>query len=150
MNTQKGFSLVETIIGLGVMALAISAGLIALGQTTLLSEKNSRQIMADFVLRSEVEALRAAPWSTVNSRHTTIQSYQGSHSSDGYPSLMTLDKQSLQAMRLTAAVNSARLNTAGETGKLAFRVLVSWQDRSEKTHQEARVLVITEGGLSAD
>ncbi|PXA04503.1 hypothetical protein DDZ13_04830 [Coraliomargarita sinensis] len=147
---QSGFSLVETVIGVGVMALVITGGLIAIGQATLMSEKSSEQVLADFVLRSEVEALRAADWATVSSHFSTVSSYNDSNPGDSYASLLTFTEQALLDMGLEAEVTSAQLNANNETGKLGFRVLLNWEDRSGKSHAEARVLVITEGGFSAD
>lgn len=63
---------------------------------------------------------------------------------------MTFDEESLKDMGLEGAVTTARLSHTGEIGKLAFRILLRWEDRSGKTHEEARVMVITEGGFSAD
>lgn len=153
---QDGFTLIESIIGLGVMALVITGGLAALGQATLLSEKSSKQVLADFVLRTEVEALRSADWDEVSSRHDQVASTQGGTSAQGSNSevnssgLIAFNSPSLREMGLTAEVESAELNQVNETGKIAFRILLIWEDKSGKKHEEARVLVITEGGLSAD
>lgn len=146
---QRGFSLVEAIIGLGVMALVISGGLVALGQASLISEKNSKQILADLILRTEVEALRTATWSEISDHHSKISTDGGGNSRDPYAQLISADKQSLLDRGLAAELSSAQLNNSGERGKIAFKVLLRWQDRSGKNHEEARVLVITEGGLSA-
>lgn len=147
----EGYTLVETLVGVGVMALVITGGLVALGQATLLSEKSSDQVMADFLLRNEVEAIRASDWTTVSSHHDTISNYLGSNSSKlGYPSLKTLEEDALADKGYSAEVTSARLNSAGETGKIIFRVLVKWEDRTGRPHEEARAMVVTEGGLSAE
>ncbi|HKK18942.1 MAG TPA: type II secretion system protein [Opitutales bacterium] len=147
---KAGFSLVETVVGLGVMALVITGGLIALGQAMLLSEKSSEQILADFVLRGEVEVLRAASWDTLSTHHDSVISYNESNPDSAYPILLTFNEGSLSDMGLEAKVHSSRLNASGEIGKIAFRIFLSWKDRSGKLHEEARVLVITEGGFSAD
>jgi len=150
-NSRKGYTLVETLIGVGVMALVITGGLVSIGQATLLLEKNSKQVIADFVLRNEVESLRGADWSEVTSQHETISDYLDAHSSKfGYPNFMSLDENELADMGFTAEVTSAQLNNSGETGKIIFRVLVNWSDKSGRTHEEARVMVVTEGGISAE
>lgn len=142
---QKGFTLVETVIGLAVMALVITGGLIAIGQTTLISEKTTEQIQADYVLRGEVEALRELSWAEAADHHRAVQNY----TAGPYPSFISFDETSLGTMGLVAETSSARISRAGETGKLAFKILVRWDDRSGRSHEEARVLVITEGGVSA-
>ena len=132
------------------MALVITGAMIALGQASLLSEKSSRQILADLILRAELEALRAAPWSEVSKHHSTVIDYAKSHAGNPYPDLISQDEASLSAIGIAAAVQSAQLHAAGETGKTAFRILLNWVDRSGKSHAEARVLIITAGGISAD
>lgn len=149
-SKNSGFSLVEAVVGLGVMALVITGGLVALGQASLLSEKSSEQVMADFVLRGEVEALRNTSWSDLSSHHSKITAYNSSNPKKYYPSFVTYNAKSLLGLGFEAEVISAQLNNIGETGKLALRILLRWQDRSGKLHEEARVLVITEGGFSAD
>jgi len=146
----SGYTLIETLVGVGILALVITGGLVALGQATLLSEKSSEQVMADFLLRNEVEALRASDWPEVSGLHDTITNYLDANSSEfGYPNLTTLDKEALADEGYTAEVTSAQLNSPGETGKIIFRVLVKWEDRAGRSHEEARVMVVTEGGLSA-
>lgn len=107
-------------------------------------------MVADFVLRGEVEAMRAASWAKLADYSNSVITYNTNNPSDAYPEFMAFDEQSLKDMGLEAAVSSARLNKTGEIGKLVFRILLSWEDRSGKIHEEARVLVITEGGFSAD
>lgn len=146
-----GYTLVETLVGVGVMALVITGGLVALGQATLLSKKSSDQVMADFVLRNEVEAIRASDWTAVSNHHEAISNYLENNSSKfGYPRFKTLDEDALADKGYSAEVTSARLNSAGETGKIIFRVLVKWENRTGRPHEEARAMVVTEGGLSAE
>lgn len=148
-HRQKGFSLVEAMVGLSVMALVITGGLIALGQATLISEKNSNQLLADVVLRSEIENLRASTWSEILTHHNLILKDTGGQATSSFPELISLDKKLLEDMGLSAEVRSAQLNSSGETGKIAFRILLTWADTSGRRHEEARVLVVTEGGFSA-
>jgi hypothetical protein len=150
-RSREGYTLVETLVGVAVMALVITGGLVSLGQASLLTEKNTKQVIADFVLRNEVESLRAADWSELANLHATVSGYLDSNSSEfGYPHFMSLNKDELFEMGFRGEVTSAQLHSSGETGKMVFRVLVNWSDRSGRSHEEARVLVITEGGISAE
>ena len=148
--SRQGFSLVETVVGLGVMALVITGGLIAIGQASLISEKSSAQVMADMILRGEVEAIRAASWLEVTDHQSTIETYREKSMGAGYPHLLTANADALLAEGFRAEVTAAQLNAAGQTGKRAFRISLHWEDRSGKSHEEARVLIVTEGGISAE
>ncbi len=147
---RGGFSLVEMIVGTAVMSLVITGGLVALGQATLLSEKSTEQVHADFILRQEVEAIRSMDWSEIDSLHDTITSYEKSNSNKPYPTLQNYTADALTGMGYTAEVTGSELQSSDELGRSIFKILLTWKDKSGKEHQEARVLTVTEGGFSAD
>lgn len=147
---RRGFSLVEMIVGTAVMSLVITGGLVALGQATLLSEKSTRQVQADFILRQEVETLRSMDWSEVESLHDAISSYEQSNLNQAYPTLRNYTENTLTSIGYEAEVTSRELQSGDEVGRTIFKILLSWKDKSGKEHQEARVLTIAEGGFSAD
>jgi len=138
------------IISTAVMSLVITGGLVALGQATLLSEKSSEQVYADFILRQEVESLRSMAWTEVDSLHNTIQIYENANSNKAYPTLQNYSKDDLNSMGFDAAVTARELQSSGEIGRSIFKINLTWKDKSGKEHEEARVLTITEGGFSAD
>ncbi len=144
------FSLVEMIIGTAVMSLVITGGLVALGQATLLSEKSTEQVQADFILRQEAETLRSMDWSDIDNLRSTIQQHQQTSSGQAYPNLQNFTKDTLAAMGFEAEVTARALQSNGEIGRTIFKINLSWADKSGKEHEEARVLTITEGGFSAD
>ncbi len=148
-DKKRGYSLVETIIGIFVMGLVITGGLVAMGQATLLSEKGEQQSIADFFLRAEVEQLRAMDWTDIEALGTTIKTYETKNAGGRYPNLQTLDSTALSSLNMSAEVKSETLNKSGETGKKIFHITLNWEDKTGKTHTESRVLVITEGGFSA-
>lgn len=143
-----GFSLVEMMAGTAVMTLVITGGLVALGQATLLSEKSTEQVQADFILRQEVEGLRSMDWSEIESLHDKILAYEKS-SADPYSELINFSSSDLTDMGITAEVTAKERHSSGQSGMTIFRILLSWKDKSGKEYQEARVLTVTEGGLSA-
>lgn len=149
-TSRQAFSLVEVIIGLGVMALVITGGLVALGQATLISEKNSAQTMADFLLRGEIEAIRKLGWDEVSAHHSAVEEFLGRNPANEYPNFLSLNENALLDLGFEAKVMSARLSESDEIGKIAYKLQLEWTDRSGKTHDETRVLIITEGGFSAD
>lgn len=146
----RGFTLVEMIVGTAVMAFVITGGLVALGQATLLSEKSTKQVEADFILRQEIETLRNMAWSEVDALRDTIDTYEQSNPNQAYPHLQKHSKIALTAMGYEAAVSASALQSSGQLGRTIFKILITWRDKSGKAHQEARVLTLTEGGFSAD
>lgn len=130
--------------------MVITGGLVALGQATLISEKNSAQTMADFLLRGEIEAIRTLEWDEVSAHHSEVEAYLINNPADEYPDFLSMDENALLELGFEAGVLSSQLNAAGETGKIAYRLQLEWDDRSGKTHEESRVLIVTEGGFSAD
>lgn len=137
-------------VGTAVMALVITGGLVALGQATLLSEKSSKQVEADFILRQEVETLRSMAWSEVDALRLSIGAYAQSNANKAYPNLQNHSTNALTAMGYEAAVTASELQSSGQLGRTIFKILLTWQDKSGKEHQEARILTLTEGGFSAD
>jgi prepilin-type N-terminal cleavage/methylation domain-containing protein len=146
---KKGFSLVEMMAGTFVMSLVITGGLVALGQATLLSEKQQEQSIADFFLRTETEQIRAKDWAEIETLSSTVQQYEEQNSGNRYPNLQTLTATELKNMNMSAEVKSDSLNSAGEVGKIIFHVTLNWSDKTGKPHEETRVIVVTEGGFSA-
>jgi type II secretory pathway pseudopilin PulG len=141
---MSGFSLVEMIVGVFIMALVISGGLAALTQATTLSEKTGKQSVADFLLRAETEHLRSMHWTDVEQLSSSINNSQ-----TPYAQLQSISTTDLTAAGMDARVNAADLNSSGQVGKKIFRITLNWSDRSGKSHSESRVVVITEGGISA-
>ncbi|MGJ8649692.1 MAG: type IV pilus modification PilV family protein [Opitutaceae bacterium] len=149
-RSQKGFSLVEMIVGIFVMSVVITGGLIGLTQANLLSEKASEQAMADFLLRVEAERMRSMDWSEVTTLADTIIAYEKKHNGDRYNTLQSMSDDDLSDANMTAEIKTADLNSGGIVGKQIFHVTLNWEDKTGKDHSESRVLVITEGGFSAD
>ncbi|MFP4070356.1 MAG: type IV pilus modification PilV family protein [Verrucomicrobiota bacterium] len=148
-QADSGFSLIDTMVGTFVMGLVIAGGLTGLGQATLLSEKSQEQAQADHILRTEVEELRGMDWSELEAFYDAVKDHQASGKGD-YPGFSTLDQSALEAMNLLARVKADALNASGENGKIIFHLSLDWSDKTGKTHAESRVLVVTEGGLSAN
>lgn len=148
-RSKKAFTLVEMIIGTAVMSLVITGGLVALGQATLLSEKSTEQVLADFILRQETEALRSMTWAEIESLHDAIQTYENSNQSKAYPTLQNYSESTLTTMGINAQVTAQERHSSGEIGKTIFKINLSWKDKSGKEHNEARVLTVAEGGFSA-
>lgn len=149
-RSKKGFSLVEMIVGLFVMSVVITGGLIGLTQANLLSEKASEQAMADFLLRVEAERMRSMSWSEVTALADTIVAYEKKNNGDRYNTLQSMSNTDLSAANITAEIKTADFKSGGTTGKQIFHVTLNWEDKTGKDHSESRVLVITEGGFSAD
>lgn len=151
INKKKtsGFSLVETIVATFIMSLVITGGLSGLGQSTLLSEKSRHQSLADFVLRTEVEQLRTMDWNDVEALQGRIETYETNNTGDRYPTLQILSADDLSSMGMSSELKVAQLNSSGETGKLIFHLTLNWEDKINRAHEESRVLIITEGGISA-
>jgi len=137
-------------VAMTVMAMVITGGLIAIGQATLLSEKSRKQATADFFLRTETEQLRNMDWSEVKTLSNTILAYESTNNDNYYPSLQTLSIDQLTVSLMSAQIKSKVLNRDDETGKILFHMTISWVDRSGKSHEETRVLIIAEGGFSAN
>lgn len=131
------------------MTLVITGGLVALGQATILSEKSTEQVRSDFILRQEVEALRSLDWSEVEALHNKILAYEDSNSGKYYPTLLSHSSSALSDMGITAEVTAKERHASDEAGKTIFKIDLSWEDKTGKEYQEARVLTVTEGGLSA-
>lgn len=149
-RSTKAFTLIEMIIGTAVMSLVITGGLIALGQATLLSEKSTEQVQADFILRQETETLRSMSWVEIESLHAAIKTYEKSNENKAYPNLQNFNVSALTAMGINAEVTAQERQTSEEIGKSIFKINLQWTDKSGKEHNEARVLTVVEGGFSAD
>ena len=145
----EGFTLIETVIAVFVMSVVISAGLMSLNQVNRLSEKSREQALADFYLRAECEQLRALDWEEVQDLTEEINDYENSNSGDAYSVLRSLTADRLSELNMTAAIKSGTLSSSGETGKNIFHITLTWSDNSGQLHEESRLLIITEGGLSA-
>ena len=146
----EGFTLIETVIAVFVMSVVISAGLMSLNQVNRLSEKSREQELADFYLRAECEQLRALDWEEVQDLTEEINDYENSNPGDAYSVLQSLTANRLSELNMTAAIKSTTLSSSGETGKNIFHITLTWSDNSGQLHEESRLLIITEGGLSAE
>lgn len=147
--SKAAFSLVEMMAGTAVMTLVITGGLVALGQATILSEKSTEQVRSDFILRQEVETLRSMNWAEIETLHDTILAYEKTRAGANYPELLNYTTSQLTAMGITAEVSAKELHASEESGRTIFKINLSWEDKTGKGYQEARVLTVTEGGLSA-
>ena len=145
----EGVTLIETMIAVFVMSIVISAGLVSLNQVNRLSEKSREQALADFYLRAECEQLRALDWEDVQDLTEEINDYEDINPGDAYPALQSLTAARLSELNMTAAIKSSTLSSSGETGKNIFHITLNWSDNSGQLHEESRLLIITEGGLSA-
>jgi len=146
----EGFTLIETVIAVFVLSVVISAGLVSLNQVNRLSEKSREQALADFYLRAECEQLRALDWEEVQDLTEEINDYENSNPGDAYSVLQSLTANRLSELNMTAAIKSTTLSSSGETGKNIFHITLTWSDNSGQLHEESRLLIITEGGLSAE
>ena len=146
----EGFTLIETVIAVFVLSVVISAGLVSLNQVNRLSEKSREQALADFYLRAECEQLRALDWEEVQDLTEEINDYENSNPGDAYSVLQSLTANRLSELNMTAAIKSTTLSSSGETGKNIFHITLTWSDNSGGNHEESRLLIITEGGLSAE
>jgi len=146
----EGFTLIETVIAVFVFSVVISAGLVSLNQVNRLSEKSREQALADFYLRAECEQLRALDWEEVQDLTEEINDYENSNPGDAYSVLQSLTANRLSELNMTAAIKSTTLSSSGETGKNIFHITLTWSDNSGQLHEESRLLIITEGGLSAE
>ncbi len=147
--SQKGFSLVEMIIGLFVMSLVITGGLVGLSQANLLSEKANDQALADFLLRVEIERLRSMDWAEIETLRSRITTYENTNSGQRYPSLQSITANDLAAAGMTAEVQGKVWATGTAADKNIFHITLNWQDATGRSHSESRVCVVTEGGFSA-
>jgi len=145
----EGFTLIETVIAVFVMSVVISAGLMSLNQVNRLSEKSREQALADFYLRAECEQLRSLDWQEVQDLTEEINDYEESNPGVAYSALRSLTAARLSELNMTAAIKSNILSSSGETGKNIFHITLNWGDNSGGIHEESRLLIITEGGLSA-
>lgn len=145
-----GFTLIETIISMFVMALVITGGLVGLSQANLLSEKSNKQSTADFLLRVETEHLRSMNWSEIESLATTIAAYKDSSGGKPYNVLKTVSPTELSDLQITAEIKSDNYGNSANNGKKVFHLSLLWNDRTGRDHTETRVFILTEGGLSAD
>jgi hypothetical protein len=137
-------------VAMAVMALVITGSLVAMGQVTLLSEKSRDQAFADFYLRAETEQLRSLNWTEVKTLSSKVLAYESTHNGNYYPELQTLSPSQMTASGMSAQTKSQALNSLGETGKIIFHMTMFWADKTGKSHEESRVLIITEGGFSAN
>ena len=145
-----GLSLVEAMVAMTIIALVIIGSLAAMGQVNLLSEKGRKQATADFYLRTETEQLRSMDWAEVETLSNTILAYENTNDGGYFPNLQTLSTDQLSADGMSAQTKCQALNDDGETGRTIFHMTVKWADKSGKNHEESRVLIITEGGFSAN
>ena len=148
-NEKNGFSLVEAMVAITIMAFVITGSLVSMGQVSLLSEKSRKQAVADFYLRTQTEQLRSMEWIEVKALNDTTLAYEETNSGSHYPYLQNLSASQLTASGMSAKMKSQALNKDGETGKIIFRIAMDWADKTGKIHEESRVLIIIEGGFSA-
>lgn len=145
----NGFSLVEMMVGLFVMALVITGGMVALTQANLLSEKANDQATADFLLRVETERLRSMSWTEVEALATTIEAYESAGSGKLYNIFQSITPADLTDIDMTAEVKTDDVLPTGSRGKKIFHLTLEWKDQTNRDHSETRIIILTEGGLSA-
>lgn len=133
-----------------IIATVIASGLVSLGQASLLIEKSREQTKADFLLSVESETLRSASWSEVETQLEAVKTFEESNRFARYGNIMSMDSNGLGNNGMTASVIADQLNSSGETGKILFHITLNWNDRSGRAHEESRVIIVTEGGFSAD
>ncbi|MGJ8639484.1 MAG: type IV pilus modification PilV family protein [Opitutaceae bacterium] len=146
---KAGFSLIEMIIGMFVMSLVITGGLLGLGQANLLSEKANKQSIADFLLRVETERIRGMSWSELEALSTRIASYEKTNANKSYSVMQSISTDDLSKVGLEAALRTADMTAWNARGKKVFHLSLNWDDQTGREHVETRVIVITEGGFSA-
>jgi len=147
-SKKKGFSLVDTMVGAFVMGLVIAGGLTGLGQATLLSGKSRSQANADFILRAEIELMRSLEWAELEALADTVDDYMNSNGGKEYPNFQTMPEAELAASGYSGKVKADALQQSGQAGKVIFHLTLEWSDRTGKTHEESRVMIFAEGGLS--
>lgn len=147
-QSSDGFSLIELLVGIFIMATVITAGLTGLSQSQQISSKSKSQALANLILRSEVEQIRTKDWPAIESFYEEIKLYEKLNE-DHYTILSSNVGSDIETINLSTAIKAEQLSTGTETGKIIFHVTVSWDDIGGKAHEESRVFVVTEGGVSA-
>jgi len=149
-SKESAFSLVEVMIGVFVLGLVIVGGLMGLAQSNLISEKTNYQSIADFLLRAETERLRSLDWSEVDSLATAISNFKATSGAKPFSSLLSISSDELTDLKFLAEVKCDDYGSAPGNGKKIFRITLNWTDQTGRDHEESRVVIITEGGISAE
>ncbi len=152
INPQKqGFSLIEVMAGMFIMATVITAGLAGLTQSQRISSNSQSLAYANLILRAEVEEVRTMTWSEIETFYKEIKDYESSNRKT-YSTLTSKSHSDAGVRNLSTQIKAEQLSSTSdpsETGKIIFHVTVNWDDLRGKSHEESRVFVITEGGISA-
>jgi prepilin-type N-terminal cleavage/methylation domain-containing protein len=123
----NGFSLVELVVALTLMGVLLAAAFSGLGQALFLSEQGRRQNEANNYLRTEVERLRAMPFS------------QLANLSDGATFRTPAPRAGFQGT----------LNFQDPRSDLReVHLSVTWTDTRGNTHEARLWTVIHRGGIS--
>lgn len=62
---NRGFSLLEVIIGMGIMGIIMASCFTLLSQVMVINQKSKLEMMANEVMRSEMDVVRAKKWDTI-------------------------------------------------------------------------------------
>jgi len=128
---QRGFSLVESMMGATVLTLVLAGCFSGLGQALLISENVKSYNFAAQLLQSEMETVRALQWGEVNSLGN------GSFDPTKYFSNVPLRDYSCQ-----------RLISNKSSDQKEIRLIVTWMDLKGISHSREYVSYYTKGGLS--
>ncbi len=62
---KNGFSLLEVIIGIGIMGIIMASCFTLLSQVMVINQKSKLEMMANEVMRSEMDVVRAKDWNAI-------------------------------------------------------------------------------------
>ena len=147
-HPKQGFSLIEVMAGVFIMATVITAGLAGLSQSQRISSKSQSLAYGNLILRAEVEEIRTMTWSEIETFYKAIKDYESANNTT-YSTLASKSSSDAGTSNLATQIKAEQLSGATEIGKIIFHVTVSWDDLGGKSREESRVFVVTEGGISA-
>lgn len=62
---KKGFSLLEVVIGIGIMGIIMASCFVLLSQVMVINQKSKLEMMANELMRSEMDVVRAKDWNAI-------------------------------------------------------------------------------------
>ena len=131
LRKTKGFSLVEFMIGSGVMTLVLAGCFSGIGQALLISENVKSSNFAAQVLLSEMDEIHTMQWTEVDQLPSS-----GSFDPKAYFSIVPLRDYNCQR----AVTNLGSLQKE-------IRLTVSWKDLKGLSHDREYVTYYTKDGL---
>ncbi len=132
MKEKKGYSLVEVMMGTGVMTVVLAGTFSAVGQGMLMSDGVKSEEVAIQVLQTEMEDLRTLSWEEIDRLPRRSRFDPMEHFSD-FP---------------FSNYNCHRIITPVNDSQKEIRVVFSWSPtKGRKTNRREFVSYFTKGGL---